>query len=240
MPLCCFRSQYEQLLQFERGRIIDMMEAGWSARRVARQLGHSGYVVRRCWDQWIREMSFTQRSGSMSFTRRSGSGHPRQTSRREDRHIVRNARHHWLPSRHRDESRFNLSSDDNCVRVWRPRRERLNPAFVLQRNTAPAAGIMVWGAIVYNTGQPLVLISGTMTAQWSHFQQNNAQPHTAKVSQDCLPTVTNLPWPARSPDLSPIEHIWDHLGWRVWHPTSLNELKARLQQIWSEMSQDII
>ncbi|GFX38436.1 transposable element Tcb2 transposase [Trichonephila clavipes] len=30
-----------------------------------------------------------------------------------------------------DESRFNLSSDDNRVRVWRPRGERLNPAFAL-------------------------------------------------------------------------------------------------------------
>ncbi|GFT28685.1 uncharacterized protein TNCV_4832471 [Trichonephila clavipes] len=33
------------------------------------------------------------------------------------------------------------------------------------------------------------------------FQQDNAQPHTARVSQDCLRTVTSLPWPARSPDL---------------------------------------
>ncbi|GFY08718.1 transposable element Tcb2 transposase [Trichonephila clavipes] len=60
-----------------------MMEAGWSARRVARQLSHSDCVVRRFWDQYIREMS---------FTRRPGSGRPRQTSRREDHHIVRNAR----------------------------------------------------------------------------------------------------------------------------------------------------
>ncbi|GFW22230.1 uncharacterized protein TNCV_1429841 [Trichonephila clavipes] len=60
-----------------------MMEAGWSARRVARQLGRSDCVVRRCWDQWIREIS---------FTRRLGIGHPRQTSRREERHIIRNAR----------------------------------------------------------------------------------------------------------------------------------------------------
>ncbi|GFV09795.1 hypothetical protein TNCV_2598501 [Trichonephila clavipes] len=42
-----------------------------------------------------------------------------------------------------DESRFNLSSDDNRVRVWRPRGERLNPAFALQRHTAPTAGVMV-------------------------------------------------------------------------------------------------
>ncbi|GFX39574.1 transposable element Tcb1 transposase [Trichonephila clavipes] len=72
------------------------------------------------------------------------------------------------------------------------------------------------------------------------FQQDNIWPHTARVSQDCLRTVTTLPWPARLPDLSPIEHIWDHLARRVGHPTSLNELEARLQQIWNEMSQDII
>ncbi|GFT36607.1 uncharacterized protein TNCV_1345401 [Trichonephila clavipes] len=61
--------------------------------------------------------------------------------------------------------------------------------------------------------------------------------------QECdktVHTVNTLPWPFRFSDLSPIEHIWDHLGRRVGHPTSLNELEARLQQIWNEMSQDII
>ncbi|GFU55039.1 uncharacterized protein TNCV_425471 [Trichonephila clavipes] len=45
MPLRRFRRQYEQLSQFERRRIIDMMETGWSARRVARQLGRSDCVA---------------------------------------------------------------------------------------------------------------------------------------------------------------------------------------------------
>ncbi|GFU63817.1 transposable element Tcb1 transposase [Trichonephila clavipes] len=72
------------------------------------------------------------------------------------------------------------------------------------------------------------------------FQQDNARPHKVRVSQDCLCTVTILPWSARSPDLSPIEHVWDLLGRRVEHPRSLNELEAKLQRIWSEMSQDII
>ncbi|GFX61547.1 transposable element Tcb2 transposase [Trichonephila clavipes] len=43
------------------------------------------------------------------------------------------------------------------------------------------------------------------------FQQDNARPHTARVSKDCFRTVTSLPWPGRFHDLSPIEHIWDHL-----------------------------
>ncbi|GFV07760.1 uncharacterized protein TNCV_4942621 [Trichonephila clavipes] len=54
------------------------------------------------------------------------------------------------------------------------------------------------------------------------------------------PHCPTLPWPARSPDLSPIEHIWDPLGRRIGQSTSMNELQARLQQIWNEMSQDII
>ncbi|GFX08681.1 HTH_Tnp_Tc3_2 domain-containing protein [Trichonephila clavipes] len=60
-----------------------MMEAGWSAKQVARQLGRSDCVVSRCWDQWIKEMSFTPRPGSER---------PRRTSFREDCRIVRNAR----------------------------------------------------------------------------------------------------------------------------------------------------
>ncbi|GFT17665.1 transposable element Tcb2 transposase [Trichonephila clavipes] len=291
-----------------------MMEAGWSARRVAHQLGHSDCVVKRCWDQWIREMSFTHRPGS----RRPGSG-------REDRHIIRNActvkcfiRHHpgtestltrgpvssrtiqrpldegHLGSRHTlrvlpltpthqclrlewccarenwtavewnqivfsDECRFNLISDDNRVHVWKACGLHLNPVFALQRHTAPTAGVMVWGTIAYNTQSPLVLIRGTMTVQrYVHeilqphvlplmqqlpgalFQQDNVWPHMARVSVDCLHTITTLPWPAQSPDLSPIEHIWDHLGRRVGHPMSLNKLEARLQKIWNKMSQDII
>ncbi|GFX74797.1 transposable element Tcb1 transposase [Trichonephila clavipes] len=118
---------------------------------------------------------------------------------------------------------------------------------------------MVLSAIAYNTWSPLVLIRGTMTTQWyvydilqlhvlplmqripgTIFQQDNARLYTARLSQDCLRTVTILPWRALSPDLSLFEHIWDNLGWRVGHLTSLNEPEVRLQQIWNEMSQDII
>ncbi|GFV32364.1 transposable element Tcb2 transposase [Trichonephila clavipes] len=58
------------------------------------------------------------------------------------------------------------------------------------------------------------------------FQQDNARLHTGSVSEDCLRNVTTLPWSAQSPDLSPFEHIRDHSGQLVEHPTSLNELEA--------------
>ncbi|GFV37360.1 transposable element Tcb2 transposase [Trichonephila clavipes] len=244
-----------------------MMEAGWSARRVARQLGRYDCVVRRCWDQWIREMSFTRKPGperprqtstgstftvsSRTIERGLAEGHlgsrfplrvlPLTPTHRRLRLEWCRARGNWTAAEWNqvvlsDESRFNLSSDDNLVRVWRPRGERLNPAFALQLHTAPTAA----QRYVHDILQPHVLLliqrlPGTI------FQQHNAQPHVARVSQDCLLTVTTFPWPVRSPDFTPIEHIWDHLGRRrVGHHTSLNELEARLQQKWNEMSQDII
>ncbi|GFX76546.1 uncharacterized protein TNCV_3162641 [Trichonephila clavipes] len=48
----------------------------------------------------------------------------------------------WNQFDFRDDSRFNLNSDNNRVRLWRPRGERLNPAFVLLRHTVPKAGVM--------------------------------------------------------------------------------------------------
>ncbi|GFU93819.1 transposable element Tcb2 transposase [Trichonephila clavipes] len=53
------------------------MEAAWSARREACQLVLSDCVVRRCWDQWIREMSFTLRTPS---TDQSSRRPPHRTS----------------------------------------------------------------------------------------------------------------------------------------------------------------
>ncbi|GFT20908.1 transposable element Tcb1 transposase [Trichonephila clavipes] len=74
----------------------------------------------------------------------------------------------------------------------------------------------------------------------SHFSTRHCSVPTVRVSQDYLRTFTALPWPFRSSELSLIKHIWDHLGGRVRYPTSLNELEARLQQMWNEMSQDTI
>ncbi|GFT43398.1 transposable element Tcb2 transposase [Trichonephila clavipes] len=94
-----------------------------------------------------------------------------------------------------NESRFNLSSDGNRDRVWRPRGKRSNPAFALQRHTVPTARVMVWGAITYNTRSPLVLIRGAMTVQrvWTlvpvrlgkQLSDNSTVDEIASEAADC-------------------------------------------------------
>ncbi|UYV63569.1 hypothetical protein LAZ67_2004730 [Cordylochernes scorpioides] len=39
--------------------------------------------------------------------------------------------------------------------------------------------------------------------------------HTTRISQQALQDVHMLPWPPYSPDLSPIEHVWDIIGRRL-------------------------
>ncbi|UYV68251.1 hypothetical protein LAZ67_5003618, partial [Cordylochernes scorpioides] len=176
------------------------------------------------------------------------------------------ARSTWMTEWHRvvfsDESRFCLSSDSRRVRVWRRRGERSNPAAIVERPTVRQRGIMVWGAIAYDSRSPLLRIQGTMTAQRyvddvlrpvtlpylqgvpnALYQQDNARPHTARISQQALQDVQMLPWPPYSPDLSPIEHVWDIIGRRLHalpQPRSEDELWQMVEREWRVIPQDAI
>ncbi|UYV64657.1 K02A2.6-like, partial [Cordylochernes scorpioides] len=161
-----------------------------------------------------------------------------------------------------DESRFCLSSDSRRVRVWRRRGERSNPAAIVELPTVRQRGIMVWDAIAYDSRSSLLRIQGTLMAQRcvddvlrpvtlpylqgvpnALYQQDNARPHTARISQQALQDVQMLPWPPYSPDLSPIEHVWDIIGRRLHalpQPRSEDELWQMVEREWRAIPQDAI
>ncbi|GFV92690.1 uncharacterized protein TNCV_1375401 [Trichonephila clavipes] len=66
------------------------------------------------------------------------------------------------------------------------------------------------------------------------FPHNNAKPHTACVAMKCLIAYQTLPWPARSPNLSAIEHVWDMMGRRLHLPGNADDLARQLEQIWKK------
>ncbi|GFU70330.1 HTH_Tnp_Tc3_2 domain-containing protein [Trichonephila clavipes] len=82
MPRHRIRAHYEQLSEFERGRIIGLKEAGWATHRINRHIGRSNAVIRRCWQEWME---------NVRFQRHDGSGPPRATAHQEDKLIVRSA-----------------------------------------------------------------------------------------------------------------------------------------------------
>ena len=72
------------------------------------------------------------------------------------------------------------------------------------------------------------------------IQQENARPHAARYTMDVLNNnnVQLLEWPARSPDLSPIKHMWDVLGCRVRERHNVNnvrDLERALHREWNNI-----
>ncbi|GFV63413.1 transposable element Tcb2 transposase [Trichonephila clavipes] len=61
------------------------------------------------------------------------------------------------------------------------------------------------------------------------FQQDNARPHTARVTQDFLRHFQTLPWPAHSPDLSPVQQVWNQLKWQMPSCHSVHDLELAVQ-----------
>lgn len=66
------------------------------------------------------------------------------------------------------------------------------------------------------------------------FQQDGAKPHTAKATKKYLAgkKVKTLDWPARSPDLNPIENFWALLASRVAQefPQTCDDLRLAIDK----------
>ncbi|GFT71366.1 HTH_Tnp_Tc3_2 domain-containing protein [Trichonephila clavipes] len=166
MPLRRNRRQYEQLTDFDRGRIIGLREAGWSNRRIGRHLGRSDMVVARCWQQWITEGRVYRRGGHPVPSRETIRRRLTEVglrSRRPLRRLPLTPHHRqcrldfcrpratwsvtdWRRVIFSDESRFSLSDDDHRTRVWRRTGQRSDPAFIVERHTAISQGVTVWGS----------------------------------------------------------------------------------------------
>ena len=74
---------------------------------------------------------------------------------------------------------------------------------------------------------------------------DNARPHVARICRQFLNrnNVNVLPWPAASPDMKPIEHIWDYLGRKVrarGNVHNLRDLVNALTQEWNNIPNVVI
>lgn len=210
-----------------------------SARTVRRRLQQHGLSARR---PWLRlPLTLHHRQERLQWCEQ------RRTWRQEWRDVIFS-----------DESRFCLQHHDGRIRVWRHRGERTLPACIRHRHTGPSPGVMVWGAIGYTSRSPLVRIEGTLNSgryisgvlrpvalpfiralRNATFQQDNARPHVAGIVRTFLDTenVRLLSWPARSPDLSPIENVWSMVAERLARHhtavTTVDELWRRVEAAWA-------
>ena len=120
---------------------------------------------------------------------------------------------------------------------------------------------MVWGG---NVKTDLVVVQGNLNAQryvnllnnnllqfiqnfgpGLTFQHDNTRPHTALLTANFLAqnNVNVLSWLALSPDMNPIEYIWNELGRRARTNHQINnvqDLTRALQLEWQALSNVLI
>lgn len=170
----------------------------------------------------------------------------------------------WQKVLFSDESKFQLFGSDGRKYVRRPTGTRYNSRYQIPTIKHGGGNVMVWGSFSYDGVGPLVEIKGTMDAimyrdiltqhmlpyatqkmprGWI-FQQDNDPKHSSKLIKSFFTTkkIKVLDWPSQSPDLNPIEHLWQELKLLTGKKKHSNkaELWQDLQTQWQNLSQNCI
>ncbi|GFY32543.1 transposable element Tcb2 transposase [Trichonephila clavipes] len=165
-----------------------------------------------------------------------------------------------------DVSRFRLQSDSRRTLIWRAPCTRYPQENIIERHHYGGAGWLVWGGIILGSRTDLHVQSVTMTGNIYRdvileqhvrlfrcgmdaeylFMEDNERPHRANIVEEYLQSeeITRMDWPAHSPELNPLEHVWDMLGRiiaaRQPPSTYLPELRRALLDEWCNIPQDQI
>ena len=148
--------------------------------------------------------------------------------------------------------------------VFRRRGERFADNCLIERARFGCGSVLVWGGIMGRRKTNLIVVQGNLNAQGYIYQilqpkavpflqrhgpttlmHDNAKPHVARICRQFLNrnNVNVLPWPAVSPDMNPIEHIWDYLGRKVRARGNVHnrrDLENSLIQEWNNISNVVI
>lgn len=162
-----------------------------------------------------------------------------------------------------DESTFELWRTRGRVWVRRRKGERFLAECVVPTVKHGGGKVMVWGTMARSGIGSLTIVDGRLNSEAYikiikkyvrkdarkligrrfTFQQDGAPCHTSKATSASLKkmNICVLPWVAQSPDLNPIEHLWDHLGKVVdeMRPTSLTDLKEKLSDAWESIPPEV-
>ena len=167
----------------------------------------------------------------------------------------------WQKVLFSDESKFNIFGSDGRTMVWRKPNQEYNIKNLNPTVKHGGGSVMLWGCMAANGVGNLQFIESTMNrfkyldilkenlknsadklelgADYV-FQHDNDPKHTANIVKEWL--LHNVPKqlrpPPQSPDLNPIEHLWELLERRIrkHQIKTKSDLKERLEEEWSKIT----
>ena len=168
---------------------------------------------------------------------------------------VRWNRRQWSKVGFSDESRYCVKHVDGRVKVWRRTGERYEDMCMQEVDQFGGGSVMVWGMMTTQGRSELVEVAGNLNSHRYRdeilrphmlpyagamdefiLMQDNARPHTARIIYQFLEEegIEVMDWPSKSPDLNPIEHLWDQLGKRVARRMTTRSTRADLSHFLQE------
>ncbi|GFW65583.1 transposable element Tcb1 transposase [Trichonephila clavipes] len=156
------RSTFDQVSEFDRGRIVAYRDEDYLSGKSVVVLDETKQLVYACHSiPFTAEWSVRKTSIAWSTL----DAEPHRRLRRQWCDERRMWKAEWNEVIFTDESRICLQHHDGRIRVRRHRGERMLNSCVTRRHTGPAPSIMVWDGIGYQSHTPLVRIVGTLNRQ---------------------------------------------------------------------------
>ncbi|GFW24563.1 transposable element Tcb2 transposase [Trichonephila clavipes] len=143
-------------------------------------------------------------------------------------------RNEWSNILFSDESCFSVHPDNRRIFIWRD----LAVGIILISCTK-VSNLAVGDEIF----RPIVVPYAAAIGDVLILMDDNCRPHRANLVEDFLfeEGIVRIEWPACSPDMNPIEHVWDALGRQVAGrrppPQTLQELERALLEEWDRIPQ---
>lgn len=134
-----------------------------------------------------------------------------------------------------DESKFEIFGSKRQLFVRRNVNELFNPACIVPTVKFVGGSVNVWGYFAYSGAGSLFKINGIMCKEHLKHTANLNINYLKKKEEDG--TLKMYEHPPQSPDLNPIELLWEELDREVrkLRPTSKDDLWNCLNQAWANL-----
>ena len=163
-----------------------------------------------------------------------------------------------------DESKFMMFGSDGIKYIRRPKGKRYDARYQLPTVKHGGGNVRVWGCFSRDMIGPIHHIEGIMDQTvyldiiknvmlphskqkmprgWILQQDNDPKHRAASVKKFFASSkIRVMEWPSQSPDLNPIEHLWEHVDRNLpkVKPKNKAELFQNIRNCWSQIPIDVL